>query len=283
MRAGETSGSAWLRFLAGLVVVIGMGSGCIDAKYLVLLQADGSGTISYHCEVSEQGVAQFTETIGLLSTMRLVDEAEIAASLGLRSEELTPDSIRQLYTRANVARMAGSLGDGVELLRYQAVSERGTQGFRALYRFADIHRLRLGPDWRYRFLYKRGATSSLRLVPPSKLAGYSEVATASTLDPVIDGLRRMPNADGFVNHLFSDGHVQLAVQVPGTVVQSTRPLSGGNTVILADVDADAVPGGSTILEVLSVKEPLDLLALYQAEIPGVTLVHPAKGMEVRFQ
>ena len=60
-------------------------------------------------------------------------------------------------------------------------------------------------------------------------------------------------------------------------------MTDGNTVVLADIDADAVPGGSTILQLLSVKEPLDLLALYQARIPGVVLVDPAKGMEVRFQ
>ena len=129
MRAGERYGKGWLRFLAGLIVVVGAGSGCVDAKYLVLLQEDGSGTISFRCEVSERGLAQFTETIGLLSTMRLVNEAEIATSLGLRTDELTPESIRQLYTRESVARMAKDLGADVELLRYQPVSEQGSKVF----------------------------------------------------------------------------------------------------------------------------------------------------------
>lgn len=285
-------GSFRLCFAGALAVLVTAGSGCIDTTYLVLLQPDGSGTISYQCEATDRGMAQFTETIGLLSMMGLVDEAEIAYSLGLSSGELTPQSLRELYTKQSMTQLARSLGQGVELLRYQAVRGAGKQGFRALYRYQDINQLRLGPggdpsaggpDWHYGFSFVPGSPSTLRLVPPARLSGYSAESTASSLDAVIEGMQMMPNADGFVNHLFTDGHVRIAVQVPGEVVSGSEHVSSGNTVVLAEVDANRVPGGSTILKLLSVKQPADLMALYESRTPGVKLIHPTQGMKVQFQ
>lgn len=111
--------------LAGFVIVIAL-TGCLQVDTKVNLNQDGSGTI-------EETVIMKTEFLNMIREF-------VAAFDSAKSEEFNMFNEDRLKTRVS------DFGEGVKYVSGEKFSIPGYEGFKALYSFTDINKIRINPS-----------------------------------------------------------------------------------------------------------------------------------------
>jgi hypothetical protein len=121
--SGRAKGSARIRQLALLAVAASVTAGCMDVTTDVFVRKDGSGTI--------------TET-AYFSPMLMQMTQEMAQGMGEGSEGLP------LFDPESLEEKAPVMGEGVSFVSSEEIAhEDGRKGYRVVYAFQDVSRLRL--------------------------------------------------------------------------------------------------------------------------------------------
>ena len=265
------------RHIALFAAVVGVASllGCIDTDTKVTVKPDGSGTIEKTIIVSKH----------LINLM-------MAMGTGKGDAGSTQQS---LLSEANMKNAAGQMGSGVSLLSDQKVSTDKGSGYKAVYIFTDINKLKLnqnpaaditlpanpsgssqstGPQY-ITFSFTKGSPCSLTITPPKPVAPTSKPAqTAKPDDQMMASMRA----------LYSDLRIVIAFQIQGTIQQTNAAYVDGSTITLMDMDFSKILSDDATFKKLtsSNSQSMSDVATLLKSSPGVKL-DTQESLTVKFQ
>lgn len=218
-----------------LLVLLAAGalSGCFQSLVLLKVNKDGSGTLEETMLLTDA----FAHMIATLSGQ----EAE-----GEQSQDVDEARLRE---------KAQAMGEGVRLVSAEAVKNDKGAGYRAVYSFPDVNKIRVNQqpsaglpavpgaegqqpgssveDW-LQFRFQKGATSTLEVVFPQPEDEQGEEAG----EPEEQGGHEQdsPEMMDMVRQLYSDMRIRIAVEVSGRIADTNARYVEGSRVTLVDVD-----------------------------------------------
>jgi hypothetical protein len=208
-------------------------SGCIEVNTTIKVNADGSGTV-------EETVFMSNEIINMIK--------EFASSFDSTgtSEEFT------LFKESELKEKAANLGEGVEYISGEKITEEGKEGYRAIYSFEDINKLTIDQDPTSRipdnpeaqqkqpeeyltFGFIKGTPSEVIINMPS-LQGeteteeeISETESTDTSDSDSTDLTQL-------KYFLKDFGFSLKVQVDGTISSTNATYIEGSSITIFSID-----------------------------------------------
>ncbi|HMD36429.1 MAG TPA: hypothetical protein VKH42_15740 [Vicinamibacterales bacterium] len=216
--------------LAGLLICGVVCSGCFQSTTLLVVKADGSGTIEQRTIVLTAALAQMRQL----------------AALGGRSAA-TIDPLSEDQARA----LAASLGQGVSLVSTNAIKTAEGEGRESTYAFTDVSQLRVSeqpqapPDI---------AARSPALSPDAPKVSFSLAHPDNGnavlhINVPVPSLFASPDGSGGINPTVIDqlqalkvvlagAHLVLAAEPAGAIVATNSLWRDGGRVTLLEIDLD---------------------------------------------
>lgn len=217
--------------LVTLLAVLAL-SGCFQSLVLLKVNKDGSGTLE--------------------ETMLLTEGfSQLLASL---SGQPAPEEEADDVDEAQLQEKARSMGEGVRLVSAEAVKNEQGAGYRAVFSFPDINKVRVnqnpgagiaaGPgeqqdggepsveEW-LQFRFRKGATSTLEVLYPTPEVSEEEPEEEAAQE---QDMGENPEMMQMMRQLYSDMRVRVAVEVGGKIVDTNARYVEGSRVTLMDVD-----------------------------------------------
>jgi hypothetical protein len=205
--------------------------GCFESLILLRVNKDGSGTIEETVVISDA----FMELMKSFS--------------GQEAEE--PEAEEDLVDEEQLAEKASSMGEDVRLVSAEAVKTDRGAGYKAIYSFPDINKVRINQnpgenvtapsmggeqeqpveEW-LRFKFTRGGTATLEILYPQDLEAEQE-EESSEGDADMDS---NPEMMEMMRQLYQDMHIGIAVEVDGRITETNASYVDGSMVTLMDVD-----------------------------------------------
>ncbi len=244
-----------------LALVCALASGCITAVTTIKLQPDGSGTI-------EQSMAMKAEMAGQLAAM----------TAGMGATEQQPGAapaVPEIFSEKEMREAATKYGEGVTFVSSKPIKTGDLVGRVATYKFADITKVRINQkppspspdhgapkaaeDVLFKFARQPGGTSLLTVVFPEqafdKAKKTGEKKAATKPDPA-----QLEMAKKFLDGL----HIEIGLDVAGSIVKTNSPYVEGNRVTLLEMDFSQLMSNDKLLSQVtepgSIEEAKQLLA-----------------------
>jgi hypothetical protein len=205
----------------------------------------------------------------------------------------------------------------VTFVSWEALTGEGSEGERAVYRFADVSKLRISPapasedgegapmgasEDVIRFRFGDGAEGSHRLVavfgdePAPEAAGDAvagealadaEPASADGVEEMA-GMEEMADAMGagmmeMMKPFLQGMKMQVLVEVEGEVVATDAPFSDGSTVTLLALDFDQIVADPEAWKQLSAMDSDASLSVLGPQLQGLPGVRAPSGTEVAIE
>lgn len=214
-------------------------SGCFQVETTVRVNPDGSGMIEERMLLSRKVVSQFDE---------------MAKAFAGPDEKPKPFT---LHEEEKLRKRAADLGPGVAYVSSSTIENETYTGYRALYSFADINKVRLSSQGReamagneekqagagadaVAFRFVPGPESRLVIVMPrnEKAAQASGAKGSESQEPAMTAEQKQVFSDMMKGMRFS-----MAVELKGTVVKTNATHLKDNRITLFDFDLDCMGGG----------------------------------------
>lgn len=241
---------------AFLPLVLLVLAGCFDTQTTVRIKPDGSGTVEERFLVSSTVVAQMKAFSQ--SMVAETDNEEAAEGFSL----FKPDELRAA---------ADEMGDGVTFVSAEPLKTDDGEGYRAVYAFEDINKLRLNqnpgdeapsadaggqdetPKELITFSFEKGRTSKLTIRRPGNMPGQDEEEKAS--EEATTDSAEAKQALEQVKQVFDGMHIAMFIEVDGKVVKTNATHVDGNRIILMDMDFDELMEDPEKLETFALSKP----------------------------
>jgi|GEM_PF-3318762 len=286
-------------------------AGCIQMDTVVRVNADGSGTVRKTFVMSRD----FLERIE--TSMK-----RMAEGLGVRPPR---EEVRQgfeVLRKDELRREAAAMGDGVSLASAEPLETDWGKGYRAVFRFKGVNRLKLnlnpmdslpggapeddageeGDQW---VLFHLVAGDPVRLfvdLPHKPLSGeHAPHAPDEATEPSMGGSDAYPQGDvpdepedaedletamqvEQTRALLRGMKVRLAVEVEGKIVRTDAAHRDGEAVVLMDMDFASLDQAPGKLEAFTRWEPESFQDLenFMKGVPGARW-EPASRVEIDFR
>lgn len=213
-------------------------SGCFQVETTVRVNPDGSGTIEERMLLSRKVISQFDE---------------MARAFAGPDEKPKPFT---LHEQEKLRKRAADIGPGVSFVESSAIEDEAYTGYRAIYSFADINKVRLSSqggeamagkeekqagtvDDAVAFRFDSGPEPRLNIIMPrsGKPAQASEPKGKDSEEPALTPEQKQAFAE-----MMKGLHFSLVVEVRGTVVKTNATHVAGNRITLFDFDLDRMGG-----------------------------------------
>lgn len=249
----------------GLVLLLAL-TGCFQLEQVVVVKPDGSGTLEVTSCMSE-------EMVKMMSGFSKMGEEE-----GKKQGEEEPDMFKEDEIKGKTA----ELGEGVEYVSMEKVKKDGFVGVKAIYKFADIAKLKLESKpsnegggggapaenpMTFKFAHLAGGNALLTAVMPkneakSKTEPAGEAPKAEK-EPTPEELAQMKK-------MFKGFRFGTSVRVEGALVKTSSAFVDGPLVTLYEVDFGALLENTDKLKELKMKDPQSLAEMNEIMkgIPG---------------
>ena len=234
------------KYLA-LAVCISFIPGCFQVETTVRVNPDGSGTIEERMLMSRMIIKQFEEM-----------------SRAFAEPDEKPPRPFTLHEEEKLRKRAANLGQGVAYVSSSAIEDDSYSGYKALYSFSDINKVRLSSagkeampgegekeggtgDGAVAFNFSPGATSRLLIIMPrsESAAKPSGSEDGKTVEPSMT-----PEQKKEVGEMMKGMRFSLAVEVKGAIVKTNATQCKGNRITLFEFDLDRMGGGFEELQKL---------------------------------
>lgn len=223
-----------VRFIIGILLVFGL-VGCIDVDTVVYVEPDGSGVV-------EEKMLMSGELVGLAAQMQSEGSGEGSSGL---------------YEREELELRAMTMGPGVSLVSVDPISAGQRKGYKAVYSFQDINKLRLnqnpgdkapsGPgapeasskEEPITFKFTPGPTPEL-IIRSGPIGarefedGPSPKAEKQSGGPTDEAGAEMAMA--MMKEMFKDLRIAFSVEVKGRIVDTNATFREGSRVTLMELD-----------------------------------------------
>jgi hypothetical protein len=228
-----------------LAVCISFIPGCFQVETTVRVNPDGSGTIEERMLMSRMIIKQFDE---------------MSRAFADPDEKPKPFT---LHEGEKLRKRAANLGQRVVYVSSSALDDDSYSGYKALYSFSDINKVRLSSagkeampgdgeeggtiDGAVEFKYFPGATSRLVIIMPrNENAGKpSDSRSNNSEEPPMTPEQKKEFGEMMKGMRFS-----LAVEVKGMIVKTNATQCTGNRITLFEFDLDRMGGGFEELQKL---------------------------------
>jgi sulfur carrier protein ThiS len=253
-------------------------TGCFQISTTVKVNPDGSGTVEECMLLSKKMMAQIKEMM-----------QGLAGEAGEKQKPL------EMFEPDKLKAQASTMGAGVIYQSASKVETADYTGYRAVYAFADINKLRLSQQsdsplggsksetLPLTFHFTKGSPGSLTIVQPHPAAttktpeapAAEEAPKASAVEapaPPAQSPAQDPAAEQFLEML-KGMKMAVAVEVNGTIVSTNASHRAGNRLTIIDFDLARLGSAGPGLEKLaqlngrSLQDATELLR----QIPGLTM------------
>jgi hypothetical protein len=257
------------KLLLFLLLPVILFSGCLQVNTKVNLNKDGSGTI-------EETFMMKTSVVDMLKEFVLAFDSTKKDGFNLFNED-------ELKTKAS------NYGEGVKYVSGEEISTDGYQGFKAIYSFADINKIKINPspenkvplgeelentenetsEETLKFDFKKGNPSTLVINFPhsqkdEKQEKDEEVkaVTDSTLNS--DQMQKL-------TEMFEGMKISLVINFNDKIKETDASFVDGSKVTLMDIDFSEIIKHKEILEELQKNKPKSMEKFREiiGDLPGI--------------
>jgi len=231
--------------LAVAIVAAALTVGCISSDTLVKLNADGSGTI-------EERMMMSTQALNMLQSMG-----------GEEGKKADPFSVEELKKKAD------QMGEGVRFVSAEPIEANGMKGSKVIYAFDDINAIKMKSsgampagggeasvnagegDFGFKFSRTGGAPTLTITIPDDRSkkagAGAGEAETPPET-PKQPGMP--PEAMNMMKMMMKGLHINISVEVNGTITKTNATYRTGNEVTLIDLNFDELMNDPEALQAM---------------------------------
>lgn len=279
----------------GILLVLVSLTGCFQTSTVIRVKSDGSGTVEetflLKRELIEQMramVRQMTEGI----TGGAVEE-------GTGGEQVARFDV---FNMDELRKKAVKMGEGVTLVSGEKIATDAFEGYKAVYAFTDINRLKItqGPDEGMTlasggqsggsekreeglmFRFDKGAPATLTIRQPAGRA----VDKAQELPVEVGAQGDEPRQENLeqLKKLFEGMKFALAVEVQGTVIETNAAYREGSRMTLMEMDFAKLLGSPDEIGMLDRLNSANIRDAQKAlkGLPGVK-VDPSEEIRVTFR
>lgn len=252
-------------------------AGCIDTTTKIVVKPDGSGTIE--------------KTIILSKHL-----AELMISMGNKSDPATIEQgmLNEKSLKDNTSRM----GSGVSFVSAQKVTAAKGNGWKALYSFKDITKVKLSQNpaadltipgaastnasptdsESFTFTFTRGSPAALGITFPKPEANAKSAGGPPA------GAAPDEKTKESMKQLYSDMRIVLTIEVSGTIAQTNASYVSGSDVTLLDMDFAKIIADDATYKKLSTmqnRSMTEVRATVKA-VPGI-LIEEHDPVTIKFQ
>lgn len=260
----------FLRLIGVLLVSCGL-SGCFQIDQVITLAPDGSGTLEETFLISRRIADSMSALTGGM------DEQQGAENTGKSSGS------RSFFKDDEIKKKAESFGVGVRFVRMERISGQKFEGYKALYSFKDINKLRIdqssgslsGQTGRgseplragTEFAFTPGKVSSLTVTQQKSRPDPVEKASEPSPPPKESG----PEELAMVRQMFDGLRISTTLILRGTVVESNATHLNGSTITLAEIDFGKILDKPELLAKMAAIPPGDQAAALEMikALPGM--------------
>jgi hypothetical protein len=214
--------------------------GCINMKTSIKLKKDGSGSIEQTFLLSN-AVASMMNS----NPEKKTDDESAAA----------PDMSAQLMDKDKLAAYAKEMGEGVVLVSVTPFSEGEFSGYKAVYSFKDINKVKINQnpaelmpsgtsggatststEKEYlTFSYAQGGPNSLVIRMPALDKSKTKKSTDETEAQGMD-----ESTISMMKEIYKDMKINIQVEIPGIITQSNAVYKTNSIVTLIDIDFNKI-------------------------------------------
>jgi len=250
-----------MRLVRQLTAVVSMAAflaGCFQVETTVRVNPDGSGRVEERMLLSNKVISQIDEM------------SKAFAGPEGKSEPFNLHDVESLRKRA------GDMGQGVTFVSSKAITAGGYSGYRAVYAFKDINKLRLGRETAksiagqgdrsdgtgespFAFSFTPGKKARLVVIPPRKEKASGKPEATVEPKPAQEGEKppMTPEQEQQVAEMMKGMRFSLAIEVNGTVLESNATHRDGGRITMFEFDLDKMGADPARLELLKKVEPAD--------------------------
>lgn len=228
---------------AALAILLALVPGlfaCLKNETLTTIKPDGSGTISISMQMGSAMIAQ----------MKAMAEGFGGQPGGGKPADM--------FSEEEAKKKAATMGEGVTLTKFEKIKSADYEGFKALYSFTDISKLKLesspggpgpgggGPKEQLKLKLTKleSGNSLLSIVIPGMAKAFEEGAKDK---PKADEKPAKPEVEpeedpqfAVMKEMLKGMKINISMAVDGTLVKSNSPHVTGNTVTIMEIDFDAM-------------------------------------------
>jgi hypothetical protein len=247
-----------LRRIAAVVTCVAFLGGCFQVETTVRINSDGSGTVEERMLMSDKVISQIDEM------------AKAFAGPEEKQEPFTLHDVKALRKRAD------EMGAGVEFVSSKAVSGDGYTGYRAIYSFRDINKLRLSQEGPkkpgedagdagkaggkpFLFQFTPGKEARLVIIPPRNdpAARKEEPKAGSGTAPEGQEAKQAltPEQEREAAEMLKGLRFSLTIEVNGKVVASNATYREGGRITVFEFDLGKMGADPEKLSLLKKMDP----------------------------
>ena len=235
--------------LAAAAVICPLASGCINAVTTIRVKPDGSGTIEQTVAMKAEAAEQF---------------AQMAAGFGGGAKAGAKAAPPELFSEQEMKDAATKYGEGVTFVSSKPIKTAEYVGRVATYSFTDITKVRIsekpptpkggmdtpGPkaapeDVSFKFAKGAAGDSVVTVVfPEPDLAKKKADGTAK---PKAPAEKPDPQQIAMMKKMFDGMHIEIGLEVAGTIVKTNSPYVQGSRVTLLEMDFTQLMNNDALL------------------------------------
>ncbi len=242
-----------VRMVVAMAVCVVL-AGCFQVETTVRVNLDGSGTVEENMLLSGEMVEQMDQ---------------MAKAFAGPEEKTKPFS---LYDPQKLRERAAGMGEGVAFVSGEPVEKEGFKGYRAIYSFKDINKLKLsrkadgpmsdstvskdGDEKPIQFRFTPGREARLVVIQPQAEKTTQQPAADSAPQSVKEQKAAMtPDQEKAMVEMLKGMKFSLDIEVNGTITESNATYRNGNRITLFELDLGRMVMDAEKLELLKKAEP----------------------------
>lgn len=254
-----------------LLVSCGL-AGCFQIDQVVTVSPDGSGTLEETIMISRkiaESMAAFTDGMG--------------EQLGVDKKDNPSPKEQSFFKDDEIKKRAEGFGSDVRFVSMQRITNKQFEGYRAVFSFRDINKLRLdqgnagmqkqkgqGSDTTPKgteFIFTPGKTARLVVKQQKK----DESATVTAPEAAVPAKEGSAEELAMVRQMFEGLRISTKLVIKGTVIDSNATHRNGSTITLAEIDFSKLLDKPELLAKMAELQPGDQSAAMEMfkKLPGM--------------
>jgi hypothetical protein len=260
-------------FLAFLLI------GCIQTVTHIFVNKDGSGTLE--------------ETIVFSRSFM-----ELLANFG---GDQADEGGSEMWNEEELAAKAEQMGEGVSLVSAEAVHTESGDGFRAVYHFEDINKLRVNQnpgdsvsvpgeeegesvEEFIRFKMTKGSINTLQIINPIQPTSEEKLESGEDPGTQAPSLEDSSGMLDMLKQLYADMLISIVVEVEGSIVDTNASYREGSQITIMEMDFGQLLEDEETFNTLINSDPETLEEMKELvqHVPGIK-VETQGSVTVRFR
>ncbi len=230
--------------------------GCLQNNKVIKLNPDGSGTIEETVLISKVVIKQMEDMANSMM-------GEMAAGMGQVEQKEDKTEQKQngfdIFDETKLAKEANDMGEGVSYLSGEKVSNDKFEGYKAIYKFADINKLSINQNPSDKaslgqgenasmqekkredvtFHFTKGEPSELTIRLPNEKNEKEAKAEPSKPDTTEDVQANDQQAEMMMEQMkmmFEGMKISMSIDVQGEIIETNATHRDGSRITLMEMD-----------------------------------------------